>query len=137
MKRLWVVGLRLCWGFAFSGGCVSKPGPETPTPTPPPLPAGVPTLLPLGVTADETLSASGYGTHEYSQVLMKKGPVTFHATFDGPGTFTMDITLHGADVVQPFYKRGAFDETVTVDIGSTQYYYVTVTGLGNWTVVQS
>ncbi|MDU9377038.1 hypothetical protein McpSp1_16820 [Methanocorpusculaceae archaeon Sp1] len=135
MKRLLIVVLIVCAGLVFSAGCVTTP--DTPEPVATPTPAPTPTFSPTGLTEDETLNAAGYGTHEYQSVLMKKGPTTFHATFDGPGTFTMDITLHGADVVQPFYKRGAFDETVTIDIGSTQYYYVTVTGLGNWTVVQS
>ncbi|MDR3102490.1 MAG: hypothetical protein LBU24_04635 [Methanocalculaceae archaeon] len=49
----------------------------------------------------------------------------------------MNIEFQGADVEQPFHKRNVFDETVTVDIRSTQYYYVTITRLGNRTVVHS
>ena len=67
----------------------------------------------------------------------EEGTGTFQATFDDPRNFTLDITLHCAEVEQVFNKLGAFDETVAIDIGSTQYYYVTVTSLGNWTVVQS
>lgn len=123
--------------IAAAAGCVSPEPPATPTPTPEVTASPTPTFSPDGITGEEALNAAGYGTQEFSRVLMKKGPVTFHATFDGPRTFTLDITLHGAEVQQVFNKRGAFDETVTIDIGSTQYYYVTVTGLGNWTVVQS
>ncbi|MCZ0862224.1 hypothetical protein [Methanocorpusculum vombati] len=120
-----------------AAGCVSPDTPAEPAPTPVPTATPVPTFSPDGITEEGTLNAAGYGTQEFPRVLMKKGPVTFHATFDGPRTFTLDISLHGAEVEQVFSKRGAFDETVTIDIGSTQYYYVTVTGLGNWTVVQS
>ncbi|MCZ0861043.1 hypothetical protein O0S10_07365 [Methanocorpusculum sp. MG] len=123
--------------FAAAAGCVSPDSPAEPTPTETATVVPTPTFSPDGITEEGTLNAAGYGTQEFPRVLMKKGPVTFHATFDGPRTFTLDITLHGAEVAQVFSRRGAFDETVTIDIGSTQYYHVTVTGLGNWTVVQS
>ncbi|MDR0981374.1 MAG: hypothetical protein LBL85_06360 [Methanocalculaceae archaeon] len=123
--------------FTAATGCVLPDSPAEPTPTHSATTVPTPTFSPDGITEDGTLNAAGYGTQEFPRVLMKKGPVTFHATFDGTRTFTLDVSLHGADVEQVFYKRGAFDETVTVDIGSTQYYYVTVTGLGNWTVIQS
>ena len=121
----------------LSAGCVSPDTPAEPAPIPVPTATPTPTFSPDGITEEGTLNAAGYGTQEFPRVLMKKGPVTFHATFDGPRTFTLDISLHGAEIEQVFSQRGAFDETVTIDIGSTQYYYVTVTGLGNWTVVQS
>ncbi|HJJ98623.1 MAG TPA: hypothetical protein O0X23_00180 [Methanocorpusculum sp.] len=121
----------------LSAGCVSPDTPAEPAPIPVPTATPAPTFSPDGITEEGTLNAAGYGTQEFPRVLMKKGPVTFHATFDGARTFTLDISLHGAEIEQVFSQRGAFDETVTIDIGSTQYYYVTVTGLGNWTVVLS
>lgn len=136
MKSLLVLAALFCAVLVCCAGCASPTDPGS-TPIPTPATGTPPTFSPTGITEDETLNAAGYGTQSFPRVLMKKGPVTFHATFDGPGTFTMDIDLHGADVTVPFSKRGAFEEMVTIDIGSTQYYYVTVTGLGNWTLVQS
>lgn len=136
-KTLLLLCLILCGVLICTAGCTGTSEPAEPTPSPTPVPTLEPTFSPTGLNADEGLSAEGYGTKEFPKVLMKKGPVTFHATFDGPGSFTMDIDGHAGDVAEPFQKRGAFDESVTVDIGSTQYYYVTVTGLGNWTIVQS
>lgn len=85
MKYLLVLAVLFCAVLVCCAGCVSPTDPES-TPTQTPTPTAPPTFSPTGITEKETLNAAGYGTQSFPRVLMKKGPVTFHATFDGPGT---------------------------------------------------
>jgi hypothetical protein len=125
--------LLLCAVLVFAAGCTMS-GEEVQIPETTPA-----VVYPeSGMNEQGKIMAKGYGTKEFPKVLFDRGPATFHATFDGPGFFAVEIDLHGANAAKPFTNvRGPLDETVTVDIGTKEYYYVTISGQGNWTVVQS
>lgn len=138
MKIRVIIVLLFCAALLFTAGCTSPSENENQTPVPTGT-AGPSIVYPAsGLDEEGRITAQGYGTKEFTKVLFDRGPVTFHATFDGPEFFEMEISLHGADVAKPFTNvKGPLDEIVTIDIGAKDYYYVVISGQGNWTVVQS